>query len=185
MKRLMQYLCIVIILFESACFSNDEVRKLKKDALNGDVSAQVKLCKIYKNGDGVIMNKKEALKWLEMAADNGDRKSLHEIAWLYAYSKIVKKDLNKSFQYTLKAAQLNVVDSQKNVAVLYYLGHGTPQNFYEALMWDYIAFLNGCERDIFILAMAKKQFSPDLIREIESKAKLVHSNFKEKPLYIE
>jgi len=48
-----------------------ELNELKKQANNGDARAQYNLGIMYKKGQGVEKDYKEAVKWFELAADQG------------------------------------------------------------------------------------------------------------------
>ena len=60
-------------------------RELLPLAEQGDAAAQHKLGVMYDNGDGVLVNKAEALKWYRKAAEQGDSDAQY---WLKIYSKL-------------------------------------------------------------------------------------------------
>lgn len=56
---------------ESYKMSETELKQLLKSAKQGDVNAQFRAYELYRDGNGVKKDAKEASKWLNLAVDNG------------------------------------------------------------------------------------------------------------------
>jgi TPR repeat protein len=67
---------------------------------------------MYLNGNGVRQNYKEAYKWYELAAGQGDIAAKCAIAELYADGKGVKKDLKKAKKIAKEGYETGVNGSE-------------------------------------------------------------------------
>ena len=56
-----------------------EIEKLKEQAKQGNVAAQVDLAHAYLNGNGIAKNRKHYLTWLKKAAESGHLESQMEL----------------------------------------------------------------------------------------------------------
>jgi localization factor PodJL len=74
-----------------------------------------------------------------MAANQGNRKAMHNLAVAYAS----RKDMTNAARWFAKAAALGLSDSQFNLAVLYERGDGVPQSLTDAYKWYSIAAAAG------------------------------------------
>jgi len=77
---------------------NDEMIK----AQNGDEKAQGNVAYCYKNIWGVAKNIPEAIKWAQLAADNGDAWGQTQLGYMY-YDGSLPKDLIKAYAYSYLA----------------------------------------------------------------------------------
>ena len=120
------------------------VADLRKGANLGYGPAQFYLAKLYETGDaGVPKDMTEARAWTQRAADNGERKAMHNLGLYFFEGSGGTKDLATAAQWFRKAADLGLVDSQYNLARLYEGGFGVPQSQAEALKWYLIAARSG------------------------------------------
>ena len=79
------------------------------------------------------------LKWYLAAANQGNRKAMHNLAVAYAEGAAGKKNTAEAARWFAKAAALGLSDSQFNLAVLYERGDGVPQSLIDAYKWYSIA----------------------------------------------
>ena len=117
----------------------DAVKYLTQAAEKGQAVAQYRLGTLYERGQGVVADPAKASHWYELAANQGNRKAMHNLAVFYAS----KKDMANAARWFAKAASLGLSDSQFNLAVLYERGDGVPQSLVEAFKWYSIAAAAG------------------------------------------
>ena len=84
-------------------------------------------------------NPATATHWYQLAANQGNRKAMHNLAVAYASGAAGKKDMAEAARWFAKAAALGLADSQFNLAVLYERGDGVPQSLLDAYKWYAIA----------------------------------------------
>ena len=101
--------------------------------------AQYRLGTLYERGQGVPANAAKAAHWYEMAANQGNRKAMHNLAVSDASGTAGKKNMPEAARWFAKAAALGLADSQFNLAVLYERGDGVPQSLLDAYKWYSIA----------------------------------------------
>jgi len=115
----------------------DEVKRL---ANLGYAPAQYFLAKLYDSGlGGVTKDTVEARRWTERAAENGERKAMHNLALAYFEGAGGPKNTTLAAQWFRRAADLGLVDSQYNLGRLYEDGMGVTRNPAEAYKWYLIA----------------------------------------------
>ena len=85
--------------------TKEEIEILRADALAGDPEAQVELGYAYINGDGELNHDaKEAFKWFELAARQGNINGQSSLAMCYREGWGVVKDINKAKEWFEKSA---------------------------------------------------------------------------------
>lgn len=112
-----------------------KVEQLKELAEGGNLDAQLKLWKMYENGDMVSKDAVEAHKWVLMASEQGDALSQLLSGMNYAEGVGVTKNLEKAFFWYSKSAKLGIAEAQLNLGNCYFYGHGIPQDYKEAFKW--------------------------------------------------
>ena len=117
----------------------DAVKYLTRAAENGQAVAQYRLGTLYERGQGVAADPAKASHWYELAAAQGNRKAMHNLAVFYAS----KKDMTNAARWFAKAAALGLSASEFNLAVLYERGDGVPQSPVNAFKWYSIAAAAG------------------------------------------
>ena len=123
---------------------NAALGDLRKDANLGYAPAQFYLAKLYETGEaGLPKDIAAAREWTQRAADNGERKAMHNLGLYYFEGTGGTKNLTMAAQWFRKAANLGLVDSQYNLARLYEGGFGVPQSQADALSWYLIAARSG------------------------------------------
>ena len=76
----------------SFSFASSFFEATKKQALSGKAQAQYNLAVMYRNGEGVAKNNKEAFKWINKAAIQGDAKAQYMVGLMYYYGHGVAKN---------------------------------------------------------------------------------------------
>lgn len=117
---------------------------LRKAAAMGYAPAQFYLAKLYENGEaGLRKDPAEARRWTEKAAQGGDKKAMHNLAYDYFEGLGGPRNLSTAADWFRRAADQGVTDSQYNLGQLYEQGFGVPQNGAEAYKWYLIAAKGG------------------------------------------
>jgi len=115
---------------------------LTKAAENKDKEAQSQLGSKFIMGNGVEKDVHKAIHWHKRAANNGMIKSNYMIGQIYVLRLVNTEsgsaDYKEAYNWFLKGAELGDVDSQFQVAELYFNGKGVTQDTGQAIKW-YIA----------------------------------------------
>jgi len=119
----------------------EAVQFLSQAANKGQAVAQYRLGTLYERGQGVAPDPAKAMHWYELAANQGNRKAMHNLA--VAYAGGAKRNMTEAARWFAKAATLGLADSQFNLAVLYERGEGVPQSLTDAYKWYAVAALSG------------------------------------------
>ena len=91
-----------ILLSGIGCAS--ELSKLRSLAEKGDSQAQVKLASMYRLGDGVQQDRKEALRWYRQAAEQNNPDAQFTLGTLYATGDGVPQDMAIAARWYRRAA---------------------------------------------------------------------------------
>jgi len=79
---------------------------LQKRAERGDAEAQFMLGTLYRNGDGVLQNDKQAVEWFQRAANQGYVRALSALGSSYWAGRGVPQDYSQAyFWYQLALAE--------------------------------------------------------------------------------
>jgi len=73
--------------------------------------------------------------WLEMAAEQGDAASLHNLGYHYSYGLGAPKDEAKGVSFYRAAAKLGFAPAQNNLGWAYHTGVGVPRSLTDAVYW--------------------------------------------------
>ena len=103
--KILQNICFVLLFlatFSSAyagsCWDGD-VADCKVKAEQGDATAQYNLGVMYANGEGVIQDYKQAVKWFRLSAEQGNASAQYNLGVMYAQGKGVPKDYVMAHMY--------------------------------------------------------------------------------------
>jgi len=86
---------------------------------------------------------KEALKYLQPAAEAGDAGAMYVLGQMYASGRGITKDEKAATDLFLKAANLGNADAQQSLGSALMLGEGIEQDMVEALKWFIISGRGG------------------------------------------
>ena len=142
---------------------NAGVADLRRAAGLGYAPAQFYLARLYEGGQsGLAKDVAQARLWTQRAAENGDRKAMHNLALYYFEGTGGPKDAAVAAQWFQRAANLGLVDSQYNLAALYEQGLGVSQNPAEAYKWYLIAGRSGDGESRAAADRLQARLSPDV-----------------------
>ena len=115
-------------------------------AEQGYANAQYNLGLMYKNGDGVVQDYAEAVKWYRLAAEQGYANAQYNLGLMYKNGDGVVQDYAEAVKlYRLAAAQGDAY-AQNNLGVMYGYGQGVLQDNILSHMWYNIASANGYKK---------------------------------------
>jgi TPR repeat protein len=106
--------------------------ELLAKAQGGDAVAQYKLGGCYDRGEGVVLDKKQAISWYRKAADQGNEKAL---ATLFdcSYSILQKSNSTEAFQGLRDFSAKGNSRAQYLLGLCYLNGEGVSQSNLEAV----------------------------------------------------
>lgn len=119
--------------------SSDLIADLQRAAEAGDVHAQLKLGKAYRDGDGVPQNDVLAFKWLRKAAEQGDPAAENDLGILYGIGKGVERDKTEAVRWYGKAAKQGNAGGMFNLGAAYYNGDGVNTDDTASYAWFVLA----------------------------------------------
>jgi hypothetical protein len=104
-------------------------------AQQGDAEAQFQLASLYDEGEGVIEDEQEALKWYRLAAAQGHASAQAALGAAYAAGRGVAQDHSEAARWDRLAAVQGHAQAQFNLAWLYHSGEGVPRDVERAYQW--------------------------------------------------
>lgn len=116
---------------------------LIEEALAGDADAQNELGDLYREGNGVKHDLKKALRWYQMAADQGDPVGQNNMGSMYFNGLGVPYDPEEAVKWYRLAAAQGVPTAQFNLGICYKDGEGVPPDKTEATKWLELASEGG------------------------------------------
>ena len=151
-----------------------DFNEIKVYAERGDAESQdfVGLC--YYNGDGVVRDRVEAVKWYRKAAEQNYAMAQYNLGKCYGDGTGVAKDEVEEVKWYRKAADQNYASAQYNLGALYHNGNGVPQDEIEEYKWFSLAAVQGEGMAKKNLLFLEAIMTPDQISE----AKRLISEFK-------
>ena len=106
MKKIKLLTIGVFVLILVSGFSNkSKLEILIKSANQGDVEAQYNLGLMYENGQGVLQDYKEAIKWYKKSAEQGDKHAQSNLGRMYRYGWGVSRDYKETVRWYRLAAE--------------------------------------------------------------------------------
>jgi uncharacterized protein len=104
-------------------------------ATQADPKAQFFLASMHYKGEGVLQDRREAMKWYRRAAEQGDAQVQHLVGRMYAWGDGVPQDYSEAVKWYRRAAEQGEPDAQFSLGLSYDTGQGVPQNHSEAAKW--------------------------------------------------
>lgn len=157
-------------------YVNDTPQTLDEQTSNaaaGDIASQYNLGMKYARGDGVPQDYKVALKWLEMAGNQGDADAQAALGVMYQKGQGAAEDVNLAALWYKRAAQQGDKLSQYNLASLYANGRGSMKNEKEAFFWVSLAAADNPQPSIIALRdLLQGKLSTADVSEIQQRASL-------------
>ncbi|MBT3784172.1 sel1 repeat family protein [bacterium] len=113
----------------------DEIRDLKTQAQEGNITAQFRLGLMFSQAQGVRQSFEAAHKWFRMAASGGHPQAEFQLGLLYAKGEGVEQDYIMARSWYMKAnAGGNLIAANK-LGLMYLLGQGVDQDDKVAINW--------------------------------------------------
>ena len=106
-----------------------------KSAEQGDAEAQYKLADMYREGEGVPQDYKQAASWYLKAAEQGIAIAQFQVGGMYLRGEGRPQDPEQAMSWFRKAAELGNALGQGMVGTLYYFGIAVPQDYKQAMSW--------------------------------------------------
>jgi TPR repeat protein len=113
----------------------EAIAKFKKAGEAGNVRAQFMLGDIYRLGDDVPKDTKEALRWYQKAAEGGYIVSQHTLARMYELGRGVLQDHQKVIYWYTQGAESGDAQSQVQLGRIYH----ELQDYVKAHKWFNLA----------------------------------------------
>jgi TPR repeat protein len=154
--------------------SNDLVGSLHKRAKARDAEAQVQLGKMYEEGDGILRDSKEAVRWFGQAANAGNREGQYLYALALMDGRGVVQDYQAAFKWLEAAAKGGHPAAEFQLGRMYYKGMGIPVDKAKAYIWFNLAAARGNEEAARIRDVALRQIPPSEVNEAQNAARKLH-----------
>ena len=126
---------VVLAGFQPGPANTQDIEQLRKDAEQGDATAQYNLGVMYAEGQGVPQDYQQAVNWFRKAAEQGYASAQYNLGFSYATGEGVPQDYQEAVNWWRKAAEQGYTSAQFNLAVMYAEGRGVPQDYQEAVGW--------------------------------------------------
>ncbi len=110
-----------------------EFRAIKMEAEKGDPFAQYNLGVAYANGEGVVQDNGEAVKWFRKAAEKDITEAQFNLGICYVNGWGVPKDDAEAAKWFRKAADKGDADAQFRLGTMYDNGRGVAMDDFEAV----------------------------------------------------
>ena len=94
---------------------------------------------MYDEGRGVKKNYKEAFKWYQKAAMQGDADAQCNLGYKYEYGEGVGKNMEEAFKWYHRAAMQGQTNAQFSTGLMYTFGDGVSEDDVKAYMWFSLA----------------------------------------------
>lgn len=114
---------------------NAPTKEMRRQAEQGDVTAQLRLGICYDNGLGVAENNAEAVKWFRRAAEQGDKRGQYFLGVKYAKGEGVAESIAEAVKWYRLAAEQGQTSAQTDLGEAYFKGDGVPKSKVDAYFW--------------------------------------------------
>jgi len=165
------FICLPVAGADKKKITKKYFEETKAKAEKGNKIAQFFLGMMYGNGEGVLEDDKEAVKWYRKAADQGYAEAQYNLGNMYANGEGVAKDFKESVKWCRKAAEKGHVKAQYNLGSMYYFGDGVEKDNVTAYAWSNIATANGLERSRERKSLIAKEMTPEQISKAKALSK--------------
>jgi len=126
------------LLLNTAWSDSDRGRafvQFAKAADDGNLQSMYQVALMCRDGIGTSRDYHMMEGWLERAANIGHMGAITLLADIYAQGRLLPKDVHRSFDLSLRAAELGNRDFMYRVAVAYRDGNGTDKDTEKAAKW--------------------------------------------------
>lgn len=128
-------------------FSNSIINDSQKNiilitraaALEGKMSSQWLIGKMYMEGVDLVQDYELAAKWLTKSAEQGYADAEYLLGLLYSAGDGVEQSDNLALEWYSKAAEQDLADAQFLIGIMFAKGEGVPQDYESSVSWLYKA----------------------------------------------
>jgi hypothetical protein len=142
-------------------------------AEQGDAEAQLQLGMRYAEGDGVIQNDKEAVRWFALAAEQGLAEAQYQYGLALLKGRGVVQDYQAAFNWIERPAQRGYARAQYSLGELYRFGTGTAIDKARAYLWFNLAAAQGVEAAAHARDSIVWQLKPEQIGAMQDEARRI------------
>lgn len=115
----------------------------EKAAQQGHAGAQFNLGHIYRSGNDVPRDGKQAVVWYERAAAQGNGQAMLSLALVYDAGESVAVDKAKAIYWYEQAGQRGIAQACGNLAVMYLTGTDVQQDPFTGMVWSLLSVRAG------------------------------------------
>ena len=133
--------------------------------------AQYNIGLIYDLGLGVKPDKKEAIKWYLLAANEGLAEAQFNLGTFYHGGYGVVRDFGQARKWWLLSAGQGYSEAQYNLSLIYAKGHGVVQDYIQASKWMKIAEAHGNQNGTNHLILIEKLMKKVQVEKAERLAR--------------
>jgi len=126
---------------------------LVEKAQNGEAEAQFNLGVAFSEGNGVVKNSIEAVKWYQKSAAQGYAAAQYNLSWMYMNGVGVATNNAEAIRWLREAANGGLSKAQMALGGLLFIGEKIPKNDKEAVKWLRMAVEQGAVEAGSILAV--------------------------------
>jgi uncharacterized protein len=157
MKAFSHVITFVVVLTTGAAFGDDVedgwaalqrgdtktgVALWRKAAERGDAVAQNNLGVLYKKGEIVPQDYRQAVYWYRKAAEQGDGHAQYNLGVACVAGYGVPQDYRQGVFWYRKAAEQGLDRAQNNLGFMYANGQGIGRDYVEAYKWYSLSVVN-------------------------------------------
>ncbi|MBZ3799288.1 SEL1-like repeat protein [Leclercia adecarboxylata] len=128
---------------KSYSVSDRDYNPVYASAASGDVDAQIKLGKMYRDGNGIEKDGKKAVEWLTKAAEQGSLDAHYLLGDIYASGNGVPLSYSKALEWFKFPLEQGDSDTQVYVGWLHENGYGVPKDNSKAIEYYALAVEQG------------------------------------------
>ena len=100
-----------------------------------NVQAQYRIAIMAQNGLGMVVNQKQAVRFMQAAAQQGFDLAQHGMGFMYLEGECVEQDYSQAIHWFRQAAEQGLIGAQTTLGNLYEQGRGVEQDSAEAKRW--------------------------------------------------
>jgi len=118
----------------------------------------------------------EAVKWIRMAAEQGDADAQTTLVVRYNSGKGAPQDFVKAVKWFRKAAEQGDAEAHNNLGATYAQGQGVQRDYIRAYTWFNLAAMAGSQRAVNNRDIAAQNMTPAEIAEAQKLARESKTN---------
>ena len=151
----------------------DDAEGLKwyRVADKGDAETQTRLGTMYREGQHVARDYKEAINWLRRAADQGNATAQNNLGGMYSRGEGVPQSYTEAVKWYRLAAEQGLAVAQYNLGFMYARGRGVAPDYVRVHMWLSLAAAQGHQEAIEGIDQVAKRMTATQVAEAQKLAR--------------